>query len=803
METILINPGEVKRWNITHILLNTKVWPKDKADEYIKERYRYYEYLGEAGGYHQYRVIPKSELEEIEKKAREIRGSKDIYRMLQFGPPEHGVRALAVLAIPKREKVSVISEPEEDTEMLENPVRKITPEIEEAIAEYRKKKYKISQIRALIKEKFNIELSPSSIRNIFKKYGLDDIGELEEKTGGENMAGLPSELMKEARAKWKAGEFKSLGEAMKWAWSKFKGTTGEYKPTRVVSEVLINKAKKTKSKGGAIMKKAAKKTIGESSIKKLTTAINSLVETISAARKRRRRRTAKSIGEPEDIGARRAKEPGVHKPFREEMGEDIRRAFERIKAEESKFYEELGSKLRAAWATPEGEAFKRRLREELRKVWGVSELSSEELEALAMLDLAESIEAWKPFIAGSGLKELVGAAWRTPEAEAFRPILKYTAGAALKRAWATPEGLAFKQVLSRAVREARARMYPTTPAASELEELAEAIEQTPPVTPPPPPPPRYPAGYTPPTYTPEFKEAIRRAVRGAWHATPEGAAFLPVIRRELAAAWTTPEAAVVKEKLSKAIKEIRAKYYPGEATSALIDSLANIGALSDIGQFDLVSLFGFDWLIPGGVGIISEAWIGWGIRQLAKLPFGKDADNVFWKRALYNLLAGAIHYAGVNYVFNTFFKGNEFMNKVRVAYTMCIYRDIFEATLGQFLPTPNREVIRALEAKIKKEEKKQEQKPTGEIDVGQGEFVVVNLDRLEVDEEGNLIVPLEYYRELTETPTVYVTAEVESPTEKVEEEYEQTVTDVLGEEEEIIIEQKPSEEIEIQGVEEA
>lgn len=798
MDAILINPA-VKRWTITHVLLNTNVWSKEKADEYVKDRYRYYEYLGTTGGYHQYRVIPKTELEELEKEAKKIRGGKDIYRMLTFGPPEHGVRVLAVLAIPPREKEKIKTtetEKSEEVELLENPVKKITPEIEKAVVEFKNKNYKISQIKALIKEKFGIEISATSIRNILKKYGvISGVEDEEKEEGGEDMGALPSGLMKEARAKFKSGEFSSLSEALKWAWKKYRESATSGPPTRVVSEVLINKAKKVKKTGGVNMAKAKMKTksVGESSIRRLTKAINELNEAISARKKRKRKATTKL---PKPILPPLPPLPPISEPISEwkPFKTGMREVIAPIVKEHEKFYHTLGEELKKAWSTPEGTAFRDVLRKELKKVWGTEALSEEEIETLAIEELAEAIgqeeeKKWKPFTREMGLREAIKSAWEGATGVRFKPVLRAHAGMALKAAWLTPEGQAFREVLSRAVKAARAKVYREEATITELEaldEIAEAIEQV------------YPKGYTPPVYSEEFKKALRSAVKGAW-ASEAGGKFYPILRKALIDVWSTPEGQIVKEKLSEAIKAKKAEWYPPEETRAITEALATLGAFESVGEIDVISLFGIDWLIPGGLGIFAESWAGWGIRKLAKLPFGADADKVTWKKILYNLLAGAVHYAGINYVFNTFLKGNAFFNKVRVAYTMSIYRDIMEALFGNLLPTPNAERIRELEAELKKGAAK----PTGEVEnVGQGDFVV-DLDRLEVDEEGNLVVPKEYYEELMSQGTLII----ETPpgfesTDKVEEEYEELAEEAMKGEEIVIESPEEKEEIEIQGVEE-
>lgn len=824
-DVFLVNPGEyIKKWNIVSILFEKAKWTKEAAEQWVKRRYRYYKFVGEpADKYFEFRVIPETKLKELEKMSAELRpGGKPGFRIIPFSPPK-GIWAMVLVVAPPRSPVSEQEEIKEvsDMNVVENP-RKVTKEIAERIIQLGAKGYKNSQIRGIIKEEFDVELSPATVRNVLK--GIQHAGEISDIGGVAMPPKLDPKIMKAAMEKFKNGEFKSKSEALKWAWRQQKGggsVSEQVGTARVAAEILENKGK---SKGGRVMAKRSKtktkvvtKTV-QTVPKGLTAALNRMSKAIEGltAKKKKSKSRSRSVSTSElakMIAEIAAKEPGRWKPFTKEMGSEIKAALSRVweGAEARRLKEILRERvaplLKKIWSTPEGIKFREILSRAVKsaraavypaEASGISDSELTDIAAdVAVIEMLDDIGAeigeWKPFTKEMGLREALQRAWASPAGEAMK--------AAIRAAWATPESYELRKLLSEAVKSARAKIYPTGDIGDFAYAIAESIEA------------REPGKWKPFT----TGMGLSRVLREAWE-TPEGRALKSVLQAEVApelkAIWSTPEAQVVRRQLAEAIKKVRAKYYPAEASA-----LAALEALEDIGQIPLARMFALDWIIPGGVGIFGAGWLHWLMRRIVKIPFGEEADTITWRRILYNVLAGALHYSGANFLFNQFARGVDFFNKLRVAYSIKIYNDTLDAIAGGFIPSPAREelgIIKNLLEENKIEEAKKllgiGTSPTEGIGSeisqgGQEEFeTVVDVNRLEVDAEGNLVVPPDYYEELRK-PQVTITSEemgssVEEPHEALEEEESPEeyveLEELSEEEEEIPFEQGEEETVEFE-----
>lgn len=763
LNTILLNPGieEIRSSIITSLLFKKSHWTKDKAEKWVKSHYKWYEYEGEGKKYYHFRIIPKKMREEFEEKyARE----KNSFRVIPFSP-EKGILARVMflkeyVELPEEltpRKKSEVKELKRKYSIALNPARKLTPEIRKAIKEYGKKGYAPTQIKALIKEKFNVKLSYPTIRKVLK-----GIGDVEKNLEGiEGGAMEAKSVMKYASKLYKAGKAKNMKEALKLAWKEAK-KGGVEKMT--ASEILINK-------GGKMARKRRKRS---GTVEALLEALSLPTETITEIEAPARRRIRRGKGAFGRLMAKVGLGEAMRKFWTPERRDLIRKAYEE------------------AWSSKEGLAFKARLRSALRPylqmLWGKRAIPSTATEEIlgyvedifepVITDTGnisinysiEGIEAIEARVRRKGIgrifalpavREAIRSAWASKEGEAFKKKLRDV----LEKAW---KEAGFGTVLSREIK----RAYPVTVSGTEFEsyitdlgmigeeEEIGAIEQV-----------------IPPVVIPEeVKSYIRTAIRKAW-AGKRGEEMREALKR----VWETPEGRRMKSELASILKGIvkKAKEEGGYPISE-----TEIGAIDQLLTPDFLTTIGADRFIPSLIAVLGESWISFFWRKLVAIPFGKNAkDEKHWLSWVYKIVAGATHYAGANTLLQfiriptfPFLSREDF----RTAYSALVIRDTLESLFPQILPTPNLEKIRALQAPPK---------PTSETEVG---LYAVDTEKLTVDEEGNLVVPEEYYKELTPLPEYEVEEELpELP--------EEEVFDVAEEEEETIAEE--IEEIEEGGVE--
>jgi hypothetical protein len=743
MEDILINEGQriEERFIITTLLLPEDKWAKEAAEKWIQRRYRNYEYLGKIAGYYQFRVLPKSQIEEYEKKSAEIRGGKPAYRVFTF-PSEKPIRALMLVVAPPLAEIenetSDISSLGENLEVnvgdiIENPVRKVTPEIAEEVKRLWKEGYKVIQIRGIIRDKFGVSISAPTVRNIVKNIPRgEQISNLGNLTGGETMPleALPSELMSQAMRMFREGKFKSKSEALKWAHAQKKSASpGEFQ--RVASEVLINKARKKKtSKGGITM--ARKTKTSERGLERTLSRLTKAVEALSNPAKQRKRAKKK----PPALTLAAQLSEALKKVW--ETDPTLRMIRERLKAEvppivrgtweeHPEMKSRVRSEIREAWSTPAGEAVRsalsrevKRARRELGVVPPITELAEPEpefdfIETAAMEVLFEDIgfPELRPFEKGMGLSPALKAVWETPAGKELKKEIK--------KVWETPAGEAMRTELSRAIREVRAKAWGEP--VSALSEIAEAIEQL-----------------------GKFKSGMSPYLKAAW-SIPEASEFKRLLREAIWSAWGSDAGIKFKSLLKERLGKVW--YSPARP----------ITELAAIEQFprDIVKWFGFDLLIPGAVSTIAVDLIHPLVKQLVSFPFGKkeDIEKTYWKKALVNLLAGGIHYGAFNWAINKFFGRNEFMQKARYMYSAYIIRDVVKALLpAGILPFGKKPT------------------PTGEIE--SVEYGVLPIEDLRVSETGELEVPVEVYERMKANSIAM------TPTEQGEEEEYEYIEEVFG-----------------------
>ena len=753
MEDILINEGRriEERFIITTLLLPKDKWTREAAEKWIQRRYRNYEYLGKTAGYYQFRVLPKTQIEEYEKKSAEIRGGKPAYRVFTF-PSEKPIRALMLVIAPPLAEIenetSDISSLGENLEVnagdiIENPVRKVTPEIAEEVKRLWKEGYKVIQIRGIIRDKFGVSISAPTVRNIVKGIPRgEQISDLENLTGGETMPleALPSELMSQAMRMFREGKFKSKSEALKWAHAQKKSASpGEFQ--RVASEVLINKARKKKSsKGGITM--ARKTKTSEKGLAKTLSRLTKAVEALSNPAKKRRTKKRPPAG---TLAAQLSE--ALKKVW--ETDPTLRMIKERLKTEvppivrgtweeHPEMRSRIRSEIREAWSTPAGEAVRSALSREVRRgrvetgaETPITELAEPEpefdfIETAAMDVLFEDIgfpAEWKPFTKEMGLAPAIRGAWETPAGRQLKEEIR--------KAWLTPAGEAMRTELSRAIRGARAKVYPGE-AVTSLSEIAEAIEQV------------GGKGWKP------FRKGMSPYLRAVW-SIPEAPELKRLLREAIWSAWGSD----VGIRFKSLLKERLGKLWYGPALP--------ITELAAIEQFpgDIVKWFGFDLLIPGAISTIAEDFIHPLVKQLVSFPFGKKADieKTYWKKALVNLLAGGIHYGAFNWAINQFFGRSEFMQKVRYMYSAYIIRDVVKALLpAGILPFGAKPTTTT---------------PTGEIEESV-EYGVLPIEDLRVSETGELEVPVEVYERMKANSIAM------TPTEQGEEEEYEYIEEVFG-----------------------
>jgi hypothetical protein len=761
MEDILINEGQriEERYIITTFLLPEDKWTKEAAEKWIQRRYRNYEYLGKIAGYYQFRVLPESQIKEYEKKSAEIRGGKPGYRVFTF-PSEKPIRALMLVIAPPiaeiENETSDISSLGENLEVnagdiIENPVRKVTPEIAEEVKRLWKEGYKVIQIRGIIRDKFGVSISAPTVRNIVKDIPRgEQISNLENLIGGGTMPleALPSELMSQAMRMFKEGKFKSKSEALKWAHAQKKSASpGEFQ--RVASEVLINKARKKKSlKGGTTM--ARKTKISEKGLERTLSRLTKAVEALSNPAKKRKRKKEKlakgTLAAQLSEALRKVWETDpVLRAIRERLKAEVPPIVRATWEEVPEMRSSIRSRIREAWATPEGEAVRSALSREVKKArselgveTSITELDEPEpefdfIETAAIDVLFEDIglPELRPFEKGMGLSPALKAAWETPAGKELKE--------AIRKAWLTPAGEAMREELSKAIKEVRAKAWGKS--VSSLSEIAEAIEQL-----------------------GKFKTGMAPYLRAAW-SIPEASEFKRILRKAIWSAWGS-DAGI---KFKSLLKERLGKLWYGPALP--------ITELAAIEQFpgDLVKWFGFDLLIPGAVSTIAEDIIHPLVKQLVSLPFGKkeDIEKTYWKKALVNLLAGGIHYGAFNWAINQFFRRSEFMQKARYMYSAYIIRDVVKALLPAGILSFGKKPTTTA--------------PTGEVE--SVEYGVLPIEDLRVSETGELEVPVEVYEKMKANSIAM------TPTEQGEEEEYEYIEEVFGP---VVTEEELEPEVEIE-----
>ena len=622
--------------------------------------------------------------------------------------------------------------------MMENPARKVSKEIKDDIINYYKKGYKLSQIIALIQEKHGLKLSPSTIR----KYAT---GELEEIAEIENLD----------------NEDYNINEFL-----------------RVVNEVLINKTKKkegktmakTKTKGNAFA--GLNRTISE-----LTKAVKALNNPAKGGKRRKKKQPEGTIAK---VLSDTLKSLWETDPALQAIREYLKRSVPAI--------------VQSAWESEEAKDLRRKLKEEIRRTWAspegvkLSEALSHQiklarrtpgvLEGIGDIMGLDEIEklATAVILKDAGLSEIAGI---------YEPAILGNAGTKLRareivrNALATPEGIAF-------IDELKYNISSMT-SGTDLSEMGDMVmesiegelrkfrkkrmgEEVHPVTP---------------------------YIRSAWATlTPEERdRFVSSIKESINRAWTSEQGVKFRSLLEKRLGELfRTPFSQITTTEGIgaIERFVRLRQFTPMEQLeDLGRTLGLDYLLPGSVAVIGETWIHSIIRQIAQIPFGRDTDKVYWKRAISNLIAGAVHYSASNFLLAQLGRENEFVEKLRSAYGMFVLKD----TLLNVLPSALFPAS-MLPASVK-EVKTEQTTPTT------SEFAVLPVDKLSVDENGNLVVPTElydYYKALgyiSETPFNVEEEEEDYISEEPEEiEEEELDIAVKNPEEEEILEESEIEDLE-------
>ncbi len=354
MEVILINPGS----KIISYIFNKNKFTPESATEWMKQRYRRFEIISESPD--------EIEISILEKKHRGLY-NKD-YKIMDFA---EGVKAKVV-----------------DIDTYENP-RKVTPEIRDfVIQKYVKEKFTPKQVQALLREKFGIYLSPSTIRNIGK--GIEGIGEINKKEVKDMARGLPSSIMREAMDKYKKGDFASKSEAISWAWEKARESgisdigaspISRSDIERVVNEILINRGERRRKGGIKTTDTTARETFTELSKKfreawlkspELKRIIREAAKEAweTAAGKALRERLRKEIrdlwetkGEKIKKELRKEIKPLMESTWRGRVGSELKGKLSR------EISSELSDILKRAWASPEGQAMIEELKKALGEKW--------------------------------------------------------------------------------------------------------------------------------------------------------------------------------------------------------------------------------------------------------------------------------------------------------------------------------------------------------------------------------------------------------------------------------------------------